>query len=396
MQSDDAPPTVLLRPFARKIIEEDLYRFDTAHVLDHVFTVSRQVKTPSLPHDERDSLLLSAIVKLVRYRDTLVSNTQKLQIHYAYALLYAEDGDYAEATERLERALAASKNDRLATSYLLLLLGELYQRTFKVFRACDAYSQALNILFDHDDASHSPIGPANPHAAASLELSLLIRLCGIEVELAQYTPARYHAQLAWRLFDVVGAELAQLKTRLTWIESQRQRCIGDLMSSHQNTLKVVEALHTSPTLSLPRAYLIASDGALDLANSTLQSLASRQQYLDNAKEYSKRAKVAFHGDDDGIGKHLLELTACRTEHVERVLTCEGASTRHIETVVDLAERSKDPALIGRAYTVLGAEMELAGDREYARLFYGFAEDRLKKYGYISLSEAPAAAFERLR
>ena len=110
---------------------------------------------------------------------------------------------------------------------------------------------------------------------------------------------------------------------------------------------------------------------------------------------AQRAQHTFADHADAIGANLLEQTRCRADHIERRMSGMPANLKTIGDTVQKAVSLKDDAVIGRAYTVLGAEQEMAGDPENARWSYHFANDYLRRHGFQSLSAWPHAALSRM-
>jgi len=358
------------------------------------FDVSRQARKPGASRTERSAALLKAIKRLDHYQGAKAPITQLMQMDYAYALLYAAADDYSKAIAHLDGALRLARNDRLAMSYLLTLMGEMLHRQGLIRPAHDTYFRALNLIRDHDDASHTAYGPADPHACPGEEFDLLNRVAGLAMEMARYDELNDLVPQAHRLFDVVGAELPQLKTRLVWVKAQWDRQLGGVREGFEGTANVIERLHTSPTMSQNRAYILHAESAIEMAAQPKQTRGSSQQYIERAKDALKLAKEYAVKEEDRTGVGLATLVGCCVDYHERVLNGQGANLRDSEKVVDAAERTSDNARIGKAYTLLGHEQALAGMREDALLSFRFAENRLTRHGFNAIAEEPRLA--RLR
>ena len=395
MQPAKPQTSALFDPYGLLVLREKRFRFAVAYAVDQVFAICQQLKTPGLQLEVRDRLFLSAICALNRVRNIPMSDIQQSQVNYALALLYALDGDCTEALERLTRVFEVSQHDRLAKSEVLRFMGEQHHRGGKLRRAYDAYLHSFYALQHLDDALRRATRQANAYADARHELDVLIRLCNIELELAEYSRLDDHLKLSHRLLDVVCDDVKSFKARLAWVEAQRLRSLGKIDAAYESAFRAIAAQNAAPTAASGRTYVIVIDIILDRITNQTQSISRKYELLHETDELASRARIFFEDHSDAIGHNLLEQAVCRADRIERLMAGQPANLKIIQRVLRSAEKLDDAALIGRAYTVFGAELEMAGDREHAVRSYQLADDRLQSNDFQSLSAWPRDALSRM-
>ena len=385
----------LFDPFGYDVIGEKFFRFDIAYRIHCVLVICKRLKTAGLPREVRDKLFLMAVGFLEEVRSRPMSRAQLIQVNYAFALIDAADGEHAEALRRLEWVLGAIQGAHHARSEVLRLSGEMRHRGGDLGGAADDYLQSFTTMQYLDHVLCAKTGQVNTYVNPEAELDVVVRVCNIELERADVDHLDQHLKVARRLFEYVLTDVSSYKTRLAWVEAQRLRCRGEIDAARQHALTVAHDMSATPNAAFGRALVMLMDIILDQIDNQLLPDTRKRELLYETSAYAMRARHTFEDHPDAIGANLLEQTQCRADHLDRRMSGLPANLKTIEQTVEKAERLEDAAVIARAYTVLGAEQEMAGDLEHAKDSYQFADHRLRSHGFLALSAWPRAAIARL-
>ncbi len=367
-----------------------------------VLKMIEELKHPAAQGDRRDArdkLVLESYRLLLYLESKRVSLRQRMQISYAFSQLYADDDSYGQSMRSLQRAreIAEQTGDQAAQIQLFRQEGEISHRSGRLTQALTAYANGLHLLKAHDeqfsDSKSNQMGHSNPN----IELQLLVGLSGLEMEKAQFVSMRQHIRDAHALFEIVGRSANTLKARLAWVEVQDLRRRGHYQSALDMVGKVVERLERSaqneaPTAMLARAYLVAMDAAIDVGGAYRKQSTIAAGYLAQAKVYRDQAQTILRTVDDPITVGLLKVANHR---YVRACKPESNQMNLIEKAMYHGETQNDAALLGRAYTGLGQELEAHGDLQNARDAYRFAQYLLARHDFITLSHAPEEALNRI-
>jgi tetratricopeptide (TPR) repeat protein len=205
-------------------------------------------------------------------------------------------------------------------------------------------------------------------ADVDLEISVLVGLASSEFMLARYSAAERHLLLARQLTSPSFHNSRSIAS-IAWMQSLLYRWSGQPEVALRYALPALDTyIRTaeSPSVlgAVGRLSCIATDISLDLAQtvSPEDSPTTHASYLKIAQPYLKRALVTTQQvhDDTGISLALLlqaRYLGLARRNVDRV--------QIIQTVIQKAEQQHEITLLAQAYTTLGQEYTLQGEKELA-------------------------------
>ena len=203
-------------------------------------------------------------------------------------------------------------------------------------------------------------------ADVDLEINVLVGLASSEFALAQYSIAEQHLLLARQLTSP-SLHNSRSIASIAWMESLLYRWRGQPEVALRYVLPAVDtyirtAESPSSWSAVGRLSCVVTDIALDLAQtvSAEDSPTTRASYLRIAYPYLKRALVTTQQVHDDTGISLALLAQARYDglarrNVDRIQV--------IETVIQRAQEQNDVSLLAQAYTTLGQEYTVQGERE---------------------------------
>lgn len=325
-----------------------------------------------------------AAALMIPYLSKRLPACQRLRLEYSLAQINYQENNFSKALDHLEAAteLADNLDDHDASAALVYKAALVYHYMSEFDTARGLYINVLEHLRS-SETSHDPESSAR-------EVELLMRVAGLDCELADFTHAedttREARQLLLTSYSSINFEADY--ARLNWIDAAIASCKG----KPDQALALAQMSADSYTylgmrLLAGRAHGLTVELALDFAgNFSLETHPDlRAAFSRRARPHALSAIEDARASDDPIGKQLgyLALQACRRM---RGPTQDGIAI--VERVIRQAQRLGDPALLGRAYMSLGHEFAAQKNRDAARQRYGMAQHIFEEFELKMLLTLP--------
>jgi len=306
--------------------------YDEAHAFaDSCLSLPMSTRQRMRAHYVRGSALLG----LDQDRPGIIALNEAIQ----FAAELPDPGAYAELTYLAATASARSFSYQAATEYGMMTYGILR------FLAKDQVSADID-----------------------LEINVLVGLASSEFMLARYDRAEQHLLLARQLTSS-SFHNSRTIASIAWMQSLLYRWRGQPEVALRYALPALDVyIHSAESPSalsaVGRLSCVATDIALDLAQTVPaeNSPTARASYLTIASPYLKRALLTSQQSHDDTGVSLALLAQSRYDGLARRTSDR---IQIIESVIQKAEQQHEIALLAQAYTALGQEYSLQGERELA-------------------------------
>ncbi len=385
------PRCCLRAPDAVAWHHEAGYSHATAGALWRVYDLLDPISPP--PHT--DSAYGAALATLLPRSTRRMSPHQRLVMESTLGRVYMGQDDLPSALDHLDVALDVAERlaDAPAQVELASAAGAASRMLTHFMDAHDYYTAAATAARALDERGDPAI--------ATIELDLLIRLAGMDFELARFAAVEprlsesrtllgMHA-LDARVLPAAREAIRLQEASLAWIEADLEWWRGNLERALRTGMEVAEiyARGAAPGASA-RIHLVVADIALDLAKTFSRDGASYAgtAWVRLAQSYARRGAQLTRVTHDPIGEGLARLALHRCQRAAR--RGDGA-VDPIEAVMRRAKQLNDMSLLGRAQTALGDAFAARGERESALNCYRQARHVLERHHLHALAMWPQRA-----
>lgn len=328
----------------------------------------------------------NAYCELVPQRSQSMSLRQRMRIEYVLAQAYTGENALSQALACLHDAqeMATLLQDARASILLSFLMGAVCHWRTQFLDARSHYQTALRTLRALEDDT----GPLD----GAFEVDLLIRIAGLDVELADLEAAEAHIHEAHTLIGVwcptTPEAPAQLAV-LAWLNAIHAQWSGDSDRALSLAIAAADGLAEAGVAGMfARLGSWIADIALDFAETVSLADAPRLRaaFVRRARRYAKSALAASKASNDVAGAEIAQLTLMRCQHLL------GTTSHSIDVVAGIeryAQRRGNIGVLGRAYVALGDELRTGGDLDAARTRYAMARDLFDEYDFRVMRTWPA-------
>lgn len=288
-----------------------------------------------------------------------MSRRQRMHATYVLGAAYMAVGEAQLAigayTAGLELATLVLRDHRASAELAYLRASALawqlrYRAAAADLRDCLALVRAL------------PGIPTRPTLA--FELTVLGSLAGDEFMFGDWTGATERLQQA-EVLPIIARYAPIARATVDWIWALLYRWRGAAQEALHHALVACEGFASADApMSAGRLQTIVADLALDLAR-FFPLGSARDGYLAFAQPYYLRAAALARTMADPVGADLAALAQARATIIGRLGPAQGL----ILPAIRDSDRYHDRSLAAAAYTTLGADFEMRGDYDGARICF---------------------------
>lgn len=327
---------------------------------------------------ENPDAYFNAYCELIPQRSQSMSLRQRMRIEYVLAQVYTGENALPQALACLHDAqeMATLLQDARASVLLSFLMGAVCHWSTQFRDARLHYHAALRVLRSLEDDT----GPLD----SSFEVDLLIRIAGLDVELADLEAAEAHTQEAYMLIAVwcpKTSEAPEQLARIAWLNAIHTQWSGDTDRALSLAVAAADQLADAGVSGMfARLGSWIADIALDFAQTVSweDSLRLRATFVRSARRYAERALTASKKSNDFTGIEIAQLDLIRCQLLL------GTAQHRMDKIVAIEQRARrrgDIGLLGRAYIAFGDEMRAAGNLTAARERYSMARDLFDEHDF---------------
>lgn len=327
---------------------------------------------------ENPDAYFNAYSELVPQRSQSMSLRQRMRIEYVLAQAYTGENALPQALACLHDAqeIASLLQDTRASILLSFLMGAVCHWSTQFLDARSHYQTALRALRSLEDDT----GPLD----SAFEVDLLIRIAGLDVELADLKAAEEHMREAYTLIAVwcpATPEAPAQLARLAWLNAIHTQWSGDTDHALSLAIAAADALADAGVSGMfARLGSWIADIALDFAETVSWEASPRLRatFVRRARRYANSALAASKASKDVGGAEIAKLDLMRCQ-----LLLGNAQHRvdEIAAIGRRAQRRGNIGLLGRAYIALGDELRAAGNLAAARERYSMARDLFDEHDF---------------
>jgi hypothetical protein len=327
---------------------------------------------------------LYAAAAVLPYRSKRLSVRQRLRLEYVLAQAFTGEDGLTQALDHLEEAadMAEFLDEPVAGATIGSLAGKNYHYLSEFAIARDLYTDSVELLHSHETRNGS--------ADTALEADLLIRIAGLNCDLADFSHAEEATRTAHLLLNTSPASESRevnLAT-LDWIDTLVAHWTGHPEQALPKARAVADTYtRLGNHRAAGRVHGLVVEIALDLAGSfSLQDHPGlRAAFTRQARPHALAAIEHARAAGDPIGAQLGRLALQRCRRM-RAPTQDGVEI--VERVIRRAQRLGDAALLGRAQLALGEELAARASWDGARQLYGMARHTFEEFDLQALLTWP--------